>query len=75
MNVLYVCLTYSLHGTHIHSSFSLSLSLSLSLSPSLQPRVADSASDSDNSDHVYDVPPNKDNILNYLIEEGVSFSL
>ena len=39
---------------------------------SLQPRVVDSGSDSDNSDHIYDVPPNRENILSNLIEEGVS---
>ena len=36
-----------------------------------QPRVVSSDSDSDDSDHIYDVPPNKEDFLNELITEGV----
>lgn len=35
-------------------------------------RVASSDSDSDGSDHIYDVPPNREDILNKLVTEGVS---
>lgn len=38
----------------------------------IQPRVASSDSDSDGSDHIYDIPPNREDVLNKLITEGVS---
>ena len=38
----------------------------------IQPRVASSDSDSDGSDHIYDIPPNREDVLNQLITDGVS---